>query len=270
MSDAPKSASRAYSYRLLRYSPAPASDEFFNIAALLYDEADRLIDARFAPDFDRMRCHPAVETGFLEALRTEFEEQRLGGEGFTRYLTQLERHLSTTLHFSPERIRLSVDDPLAEMDRLVATHLATPPGVREDAEAGRPGSRAAVRRELRGAFERAGLFLNGQGMQIDVEVRYLGRQRFKFDFGYETRDDAAAGYVHALGARNQMRDATQLAFVLDRLRTADGPPPSLDVVFGGEIEDEARELLAESRVELAAVGEADRLAERLRGRLGLS
>lgn len=80
----------SYRFRLLRYAPT-ISGEFYNVAVVLYDAAGGIIDARFANEFDRLRCNPAVEIPVLEALRNEFEEGRLLGEGFHGYFENLKK-----------------------------------------------------------------------------------------------------------------------------------------------------------------------------------
>ena len=70
-------ATHCYRFQVLRYVPNLVSGEYFNIGLLLRDGENQLIDARFAADFRRLRCHPLAELDYLEALRNEFEEKRL-------------------------------------------------------------------------------------------------------------------------------------------------------------------------------------------------
>ena len=106
----------SYRFQLLRYAPT-LSGEFYNVAVVLYNAAGSIVDARFAAEFDRMRCNPAVELRVLEALRNEFEEQRLLGEGFHSYLDVLSKNLSDSLEITGQK-PFEGGDPGAELDRL--------------------------------------------------------------------------------------------------------------------------------------------------------
>ena len=92
-----------YAFHLLRYVPNIVSAEFFNVGVFLYGEDGGIIDARFAPDFRRLRCNPLVELDYLAALRDEFEEQRLRGEAFSQYVDRLRQNLSNYLQISGEK-----------------------------------------------------------------------------------------------------------------------------------------------------------------------
>lgn len=272
MSTTPPAADRSplqgYRFQLLRCRPIPASDEFYNIAVVLFAEDGRVIDARFSPDLSRLRCHPAVEMPYLEMLREEFEERRLIGEGFTEYLRELRENLSNTLDLSEER-SISAADVAAEMDRLVAVYVA-PQGPTEWEGASKrtltPGSRRAVRFELEKALEAQRLFLNGRGVQRDVRRAYgPGKLTFTFDFGYEAVDGGER-VLHALGARDEAAEAARLCFVFERMRRQ---LSALTVVAHDELADETRDLLESSEIEPVLVSRAPSLAERIRGELGL-
>src|SRR5712692_7672202 len=114
-----------YNFRLLRYSPNILSGEFCNIAALLYDVEGRLLDARFTPDFLRLRSNPIADLPYLDALREEFENRRLTSEGFSEYVAALIENLSLALQVSDEKPLLG-EDPMGEIERLARTYLATP------------------------------------------------------------------------------------------------------------------------------------------------
>src|SRR3989442_1787395 len=106
-----------YRFQVLRYSPNRLSEEFYNLAVLLYGEDGRVLDARFTPDFVRLRCHPLADVSLLQHLKDEFENRRLEGEGFTRYIEQLKQDLSQSLHVSEERSFLG-GEALEEIERL--------------------------------------------------------------------------------------------------------------------------------------------------------
>ncbi len=264
-------ASSEYRFQLLRYAPNAVSGEFYNVAVVLRDGEGRIVEARFATEFRRLACHPAVEMEYLQQLRDEFEERRLLGEGFTAYLAEIERHLSNTLELSDERAFFG-GDVAAEMDRLVRTYVATPAGLggEDRGPETAPDSRTAVRRTMRRTFERLGLFRNGDGVQREVEVAYSARKLvFKFDFGYRP---VAGGerLLHALGRRDDVGEAAKLCFVYQRIAAGNGyGARELTAVLADPVSEEARELLAESRVETVPVGEVEALGLRVREELGL-
>lgn len=252
----------SYRYQLLRYAPT-LSGEFYNVAVVLYDEAGRIVDARFASEFDRMRCNPAVELRVLEALRDEFEEQRLLGEGFHAYIEVLNKNLSDSLQITDQK-PFEGGDAADELDRLAATYLATPAGVTPGQGQAAPTGRRAVRMLMAGALERQGVL--GPGLVREgVEVPYAGtRLTFRFDFGYESRQEQK--YLHAVGGRNSVQEATRLGFVMNRLRDQ-APARSLTAVYEEGLPDEALELLELSSIPGVAVGEVEPLAIRIRDEL---
>ena len=258
-----------YRYQLLRFAPNSVSDEFFNIAVVLRDADGRVVDARFTPDYRRMACHPLVEVEYLAQLRDEFEERRLLGEGFTEYLEQMRRHLSSTLTLSEEAAFFG-GEPSAEMDRLVKTYVATPPGLGGGGsrDGGGAGSRTAVRRLMQRTFEELQLFRGGEGLRSGVEVAYAGELTFSFDYGYQPAGGGER-YLHALGSRNDETEASRLCLVYDRISgDRSGGVRELTAVLAEEVSDKARALLESSRIEAVEVRAVRALGERVREELG--
>lgn len=252
----------AYRFQLLRYAPT-LSGEFYNVAVVLYDAAGRIVDARFANEFDRMRCNPAVELRVLEALRNEFEEQRLLGEGFHAYLEVLSKNLSDSLEITEQK-PFEGGAAAAELDRLTATYLATPAGLKAGSAQGAATGRRAVRLLMSDTFERYGIL--GPGLVREgLEVPYAGaRLSFRFDFGYETRGEQKL--LHALGGRSAVQEATRLGFVMERLRDQQ-PARSLTAVYEEDLLDEALELLELSSIPGVSVSDLEPLAVGIRDEL---
>lgn len=255
----------SYRYRLLRYAPT-ISGEFYNVAVVLYDAAGRIVDARFAADFDRMVCNPAVELAALQALRDEFEEQRLLGEGFHAYFENLSRNLSDSLQ-ATELKAFEGDEASGELDRLEETYLATPSGLADAHEVERASGRRSVRLLMGETFERHGIL--GPGLvEEGVEAPYGGsRLVFRFDYGYEV--SGGRRLLHALGVRNAVRDASQLSFVMDRLGGDGGPAYGLTTVYEEGVADEALEVLALGEIRRIPTGDIDQLAASVKSELGL-
>ena len=269
----PSRSSRArvanrYSFQLLRYAPNMISGEHYNIAVLLYGNDGRIIDARFASEFRRLACHPAVELEYLEALREEFEEQRMLGTGFGQYIEELAQHLSDTLQLSRRESFLGTG-AVEEMERLISTYVATPAPVFENGEQSlEPGSRAFIQDRLESALDRQGVFMPG-GVEKNIDVQYGGpRLNFRFDYGYRSRSGRQK-YLHALGRRNELQEASRLCLVYDRLRRQREDVGGLTAVIDESASEEARELLATSAVETAPVGRVGALARRVRSDLAL-
>ena len=252
----------AYRFQLLRYAPT-LSGEFYNVAVVLYDAEGRIVDARFAGEFDRMRCNPAVELRVLESLRNEFEEQRLLGEGFHAYLASLSKNLSDSLEITDLK-PFEGGDAASELDRLVAAYLATPSGLKSGEGQSAVTGRRAVRLLMSKTFERHGI-LGPSFVREGVDVPYAGtRLVFRFDFGYEPGGEQKL--LHALGGRTAVQEATRLGFVMDRLRDLE-PKRSLTAVYEDGLADEALELLELSSIPGVPVSEAEPLAMRIREEL---
>lgn len=257
-----------YQFELLRYVPNVVAGEAFNIGVLLYDGAGRLLDARFAQEFRRMRCHPLVDLDYLHALRNEFEDRRLTGEGFSDYVAALKKNLSNSLQITGARA-MHGGNVVSEIERLFAAYVATP--VPADRETGdpepRPGTRRALRRRMEEVFGSYQLFANGDRLRRDVRVSY-GSARLQFSFDYAYQPNGAARYLHGLALNEDIQRAEKLCFVYERLR-ANTPGVGLTVVLDEGVEDDVKDLLESSHATTWQAGRLDELAFAIRGELGL-
>ena len=171
MTSTPTKTSQGYRFQVLRYVPNLVSGEYFNIGLRLYDSENHLIDARFTEDFRRLRCHPLAELDYLEALRNEFEEKRLLGEGFSEYVSGLGEHLSGGLELTDARAFWGADAE-GEIERLRQSFLVTPSrqeihGAETEAL---PATRRALRRQMQQAFERYHLIGSGLDTRVSVSL----------------------------------------------------------------------------------------------------
>ena len=233
-----------YTFRLLRYSPNILSEEFSNIAALLYDPAGRLLDARFTPDFLRLRSHPLADLPYLDALRQEFEDHRLTGEGFSDYLAALLENLSLALHVSDEKSFLG-EDPRREIERLARTYLTTPRRPSERPAAALPDSRRAILSRMRAIFEQHRLT---EHLQSNVAVGTYVSPRFSFQIDYAYKPNGVTHYLHALSPKRDIQDAGRLCFVFDRIRLQ--TPAQLTTVVADALPDDTRTLLESSHIQI--------------------
>lgn len=258
-----------YRFQLLRYAPNDIAEEFYNIGVLLYDESERLLDARFASEFRRMRCHPLAEMEYLEGLRHEFEERRLLGEGFSEYVETLLKRLSRSLLVS-ERRSFEGREAAAEMDRLYRAYVATPPPLRSgDEERGvRPGTRRALRRLMDRTFENHGLLGARRLLEPDVAMQY-GSARLAFTFDYRYQPNGVGKLLHGVARRNDVNEASKLCLAFERVRGRSETPLELTAVVDDMVMPDTLELLESSQIRTWQAGRLDELAMSIRGELGL-
>ena len=85
-----------------------------------------------------------AELDYLEALRNEFEEKRLLGEGFSEYVRGLGEHLSAGLEVTDSRVFWG-GDAEGEIERLRHSFLVTPSRreIHGDEGGAPPGTRRA-------------------------------------------------------------------------------------------------------------------------------
>lgn len=235
-------ANDIWHYRLLRYVPNVVSGEFFNIAVLLYDASNKLVDARFASEFRRIACHPLADVSVLEQLRDEFEERRLLGEGFSEYLAGIDKYVSRSFDFSPSQTFLG-GDARQEIERLYEQLVASPP--RLEAEARVLAPRRGTRRYLRGRIDDvfAELRLFELGVERDREVRY-GPDRAVVTFDYSYQPNGHSDYVQALALENDLQETMRLGFIKGRLGASE-----LSVVVDERVQADVLGLLKESGIQ---------------------
>ena len=257
-----------YAFKLLRYVPNIVSAEFFNIGVFLYGKDGGIIDARFAPDFRRLRCNPLVELDYLAALRDEFEEQHLRGEAFSQYVDRLQQNLSNYLQISGEKTFWG-RDAATEIERLCQTYLVTPAKqeVRDTPDEPQAGTRRALRRRMDETFRHHHLIGNGGGLKRDVGVNY-GSARLRFTFDYSYPPNGVVNYLHGLALRNDINDASKLCFVFERLRGLQKQPIKLTAVVDDEVPDDTFGLLRESHITAWQASKLDQLAVGIRQELG--
>ncbi len=262
-----KTEMNRYEFQLLQYMPNLVSGEHVNIGVCLYDQQGHMLDARFARDFRRLRCHPLADLEYLEALRNEFEEQRLLGEGFSVYGRHLQRDLAATLQVS-EQHSFWGGEPGTEVERLYQAYVATPRGEQQEAGGPRSGTRRALRLKMDDTFRRYHLLANGNRLLRDVNVGYgPGRLQFTFDYSYPP--NGANRYVHGIALHNDVRDATKLCFVLERLRARQNSEAAVTAVVDDQVPRDTLELLESSNIRIWQTSKLDDLALAIRGELGL-
>ena len=252
-----------FKFQVIRYSPNRLSEEFYNLAVLLYGPDGKLVDARFTPDFKRLRCHPLADLEFLDRLKDEFEARLLEGEGFLAYIDELRRNLSQGLHLSEERAFLG-GDTREEVERLVRTYLATPKRSEVRREPERPGTRARIRERMRETFD---LYKLLPHLQVEAPVGSFVSPRFSFEMDYAYRVNGRTHYIHAVSLHHDMNDAPRLCFVFDRIRSQ--AEAALTAVVHDDLPDDTGQLLESSQIRRCLVSKLDQFALDIREDLGL-
>jgi hypothetical protein len=155
--------------------------------------------------------------------------------------------------------------------------VATPPSPRHETPENMRGTRRALRRQMDETFRRYHLF-GANRLARDVDVPYGGgRLQFTFDYGYAA--NGAAGYLHGIALRNDVRDASRLCFAIERLRAREQDKAALNKVTGNKVtvtvvvDDQAPRdtlgLLEDSELRTWQASKLDHLALTLRGELDL-
>jgi hypothetical protein len=252
-----------YHFQLLRYAPNRLAEEFYNVAVLLHDAEGRLVDARFTPDFTRLRCHPLADLPLVERLKEEFENRLLAGEGFAEFVGELTQNLSQALQLSERRAFLGGETQEA-MERLVRTYLATPRRSEVRPPETLPGTRRWIHQRLHHTFEQHHLL---ERLEAAAPVGVHVSPRFSFQMDYAYRPNGQTRYVHALSLRHDLNDAARLCFVFDRVRAQ--TDAALTAVVDDALPDDTRGLLESSRIRPWEVSRVEDLALAVRGELGL-
>ena len=260
-----------YSFQLLRYVPNLASDEHFNIGVFLSNDQGQVVDARFASDFQRLRCHPQVDMVYLEALRNEFADRHLLGEGFSRYADELRKNLSTTLHLSDPKTFWG-RDTAREIERLYHAYVETPRPETAAAEEQEPapGTRAQLLGRMEGTFRRYALVGNGRGLHRKARVTY-GAPGYQFTFDYAYPPNGANKYVHGLALLHAESDAQKLRGVYQDLTRLQDTEVKLAVIVDDGVAAQVVQYLKGEHQEITThpAAELDTLAQQIRVDLGL-
>ena len=258
-----------YSFQLLRYVPNLVSDEHFNIGVFLANDQGQVLDARFASDFQRLRCHPQVDLVYLETLRSEFEDVHVLGEGFSLYAEELRKNLSTTLQVTDPKAFWG-RDAASEIERLYQAYVATPrpeTGGAEEHEPA-PGTRAHLVGRMESAFRRYGLVGNGRGLARNARVTYgAPGYRFTFDFAYPR--NGTRKYLHGLALLHAETDAQKLRGVYQDLTRLEDSDVSLAVVVDDGVADQVVQYLEGEQITTHPATQLDALAQQIRTELGL-
>jgi len=198
---------RQCEFFLVRYVPDPVKNEFVNIGVMLR-EAGRPETAtvRLTRDWSRVRCVDAeADIAMLESLELELRERGTSAEG----MRVLEESLSNAVQLTEPKAYLA-ESVLAGVDQLSAMYVEARKQPRERKRTGR----AAIVAEMRGAFERAGVW---EMMRKRIAASQYTREGdpLRIDCGY--RPNGIIRMFHAVSLEGDLEAAKVLAFSQEEL-----------------------------------------------------
>jgi Protein of unknown function (DUF3037) len=198
-----------FRYRILRYLPNQARDEWVNIGVLLEEttgarQAMRLIER--PSEFARVRrLHPDADEDLLHGLGPEFAARLRGPDADgAAYLQKLEQNLSNVLQLSPQKALLA-DNFDAELDRLYREQVA-PPARR--ATGLLQSTRDWMRSKLNEVFRRHRI-LGKLEHRVRVEGFTQPGDPMRLDYGYQ---NGARGFIQLVSLRRDLPQAKALAY----------------------------------------------------------
>jgi hypothetical protein len=223
---------RAYAYRVLRYTPNLVRDEWVNIGVLVFDPENgerRLRVIEEPEEYARVRrLHPRADEGLLRTLRHDLEDRFHGaaelfqengnaqgnGNGRTEWLKLLgkwDETLSNALQLAPPK-GVFASDLDAETERLYADHVAPE---RAATRVGAPGSRGAIRSYCAQVLRQARLWERIQKGVRAEEFTFAGDPT-RIDYAY--RRNGTRGFVQTLSVSRSPGDVKGFAYTVERIR----------------------------------------------------
>jgi hypothetical protein len=207
-----------FEYRILRYLPNRARDEWVNIGVLPQEasgarQATRLIEEPV--EFARVRrVHPEADENLLRSLSTEFDAQLRGPEAAVAFnLEKLDLSLPNVLQFSQAKGSLA-DNFDAELDRLYREQV-TP--LTRRAAGLLQNTRDWMRDKLNDVFRRHRI----QG-KLEHRVRVEGFTQpgdpMRLDYGYQ---NGVRGFIQSVSLRRDLPQAKVLAYTAGCIHARD-------------------------------------------------
>jgi Protein of unknown function (DUF3037) len=255
-------------YRILRYVPNLARDEWVNIGVLLEDgpsarRAIKLIEED--SEFARVRrLNPAMDDSLLRGLAGTFDaELRKSNETVAAYLEKLDQTLSNAVQFGPVK-GVYAEDFDAELDRLYQDQVAPPARARGGII---ESTRAWIKARLNDVFRRRRVPQLARGIRVE-EFTQPG-DPLRLDYGYR---NGVQGYIQAVALGRDTAQAKVLAYTAERIRAR---VPDVEFTAITEVEparDNSRhqfmvKLFDEQRIAVVSLNRVERFAEDLRARL---
>jgi hypothetical protein len=266
MDEEPKNV---YEYRILRYLPNLARDEWVNVGVLPQEssgarQAMRLIEE--PSEFARVRrVHPDADEELLRGLAPEFDA-RLRGSALevTAYLQKIEQNLSTTLQCSQPR-GLLADNFDAELDRLYREQV-TPPVRRAGGLL--QNTRDWMRDKLNDVFRRHRI-LGKLEHRVRVEGFTQPGDPMRLDYGYQ---NGVRGFIQSVSLRRDLPQAKALAYIAGCIHARDRLAEITAITDTAPDAENPRhvfveKLFAGEGIRIVAMSQVEGFAEELRQRI---
>lgn len=259
---------KAFEYRILRYAPNFARDEWVNIGVLLESADDvqrgvRILDDEHLPRVRRL--HPEADLDLLRRLQEEFASRLAEPIGVvTKELTRWNETYSTTLQFGPAKGLLAEDFETA-LARLYDEQVGPPPrsrgGFAENA-------RGWLRSKLRDVFRRHRI-LDKLRTNVRVEEFTHPGDTFKFDYAYR---NGAQGYLQSVLLGRDLLQCKALTYTTEHIRREN---PAAEFTALSDVEPSPTDvkqqfivrLLEEQKIRIVPMNRVEMFAEDLRVRL---
>jgi DUF3037 family protein len=202
---------RACEFRLLRYVPDAVRNEFVHIGVILREPGTgEPVQVRFTRDWRRVRClDPEADTAMLEGMESELR-RTLGEDPEGKLKQILSESLSLNVQMTEPKAYLAESLP-AGVEELMRLYVEPPPRERVQKLRGR----SAIQAEMRGQFERAGVW---ELMRKQIRASEYTRpgDPLRIDAGY--RPNGIIRMFHAVSLEPGVEMAKVLAFSAAGLR----------------------------------------------------
>jgi len=201
-------------FSLVRYVPDVVKGEFTNIGVVLR-APDGGSQVRFTRDWARVRCmDPEADTELLEQLESEIAERLASGVvervNAKPIVEMLEDSLSNSVQISEMRGTLA-ESVVAEMEQLMRMYVEP---LRAPRQKRVESGRAAIRGEMRDAFERAGVW-RLMRKRIAAAQYTMAGDPLKLDCGYR---NGKVRMFQAVSLESDAEGAKGLAYSAETLR----------------------------------------------------
>jgi hypothetical protein len=202
---------RACEFQLLRYVPDAVRNEYVHIGVILREQGSHApAEVRFTRDWRRVRClDPEADTALLEGMESELRK-RFQEEPEGKLMRLLDESLSLSVQMTAPKAYLAESLP-AGMEELMRLYVEPPP--RE--KVSRLRGRAAIQANMRGEFEKAGVW-DLLRKQIAASQYTRPGDPLRIDAGY--RPNGIIRMFHAVSLEPGVEMAKVLAFSAAGLR----------------------------------------------------
>jgi hypothetical protein len=255
---------------VLRYVPDAVKGEFVNFGLLAMQdgpEGAEVISVRFTKEWGRVLClDPQADLELLAAFERELQQEVGRTRERAALLRTMEDSFSGLIQMSEVMPVLTEKTARAEVEETARIFLEAPK-VRQKRE---PAGRQKILHTMRDEFDRAGVL--SLLSPVPVEAYTKPGDPFEFDFGYRVGGEIKL--FQAVSMRASVDAAVLLAARYPKIgpvmEKVAGATPMLTAVVEAELDREraevgfALEMMEESRIRVASVGEMPGIAERAR------